>query len=158
METTTTNPDERLALPEPHSLGRWFSVNETADRFDISPKTVRKLIARGVLRAVQFGSVYRISERDLDEYVQRGGLAMSPPPSSNSLSYSTRSRLNSSSTLGRAGFVKRSSPAGPDAGPECGATSKRLRRHTLVCEASDERRRAPPRPPADRGAVSLSTP
>jgi len=59
---TKTNPS-----PEPGE--RFLSVAEVAVRLDVSPKTVRRMIDRGDLRAHRIGRLVRVGERSLADYL-----------------------------------------------------------------------------------------
>jgi len=50
-------------------LPRFFSVTETAASLKVSPKTVRRWIARGDLVTYRFGRQIRITEADLNAFV-----------------------------------------------------------------------------------------
>lgn len=56
----------RRALP---SAGRLRSLSEVADYLDVSIRTVRRLIARGELRAHRVGRSLRIQDAELAAYV-----------------------------------------------------------------------------------------
>ena len=52
-------------MPRPNSrVPRAFSMDELADRWDVSTKTISRWIAAGKLRAHRIGRVVRISEED----------------------------------------------------------------------------------------------
>lgn len=40
--------------------GSWFTVEQVAEKLQLSAKTIRRLIARGELRAVRFGRSVRL--------------------------------------------------------------------------------------------------
>lgn len=48
--------------------GAFYTVGQIAERWQCSPKTVRRLIARGALMAHRIGSGIRISDNDLKTY------------------------------------------------------------------------------------------
>lgn len=45
-----------------------FSPQMLAERWGVTDKTVRNLIARGELRGFRFGKVYRVSREAVEEY------------------------------------------------------------------------------------------
>lgn len=49
---------------------RWHSTEAVADLFDLSPRHVRRMIAIGELRAVQFGRVYRVSDEAIRDFAE----------------------------------------------------------------------------------------
>jgi excisionase family DNA binding protein len=53
-------------------LPRLHTIAETAESLLVCTKTVRRLIARGELRAHRVGTLYRISEGDIRAYLARG--------------------------------------------------------------------------------------
>lgn len=54
------------------SMGRLRSLSDTADQLGVSPRTVRRLIADGVLPCHRVRGRLRISEGDLGEYLMQG--------------------------------------------------------------------------------------
>ncbi len=48
-----------------------LSIQETADRLSVSQKTVYRLINWGKLRKVKIGGATRISEDELNEYMEQ---------------------------------------------------------------------------------------
>jgi excisionase family DNA binding protein len=55
---------------------RLYSISTVADRLDVSPDTVRRLLARGDLTPIRIGSAVRIAAAELESFVerrQRGG-------------------------------------------------------------------------------------
>lgn len=66
----------RVVSPAPGQCGRdgasnsknvpkFFTVEQVAERLDVSPRTVRRRIAAGILRVHRFGRLVRVSETDL---------------------------------------------------------------------------------------------
>jgi len=55
----------------PQHLPRVFTVKKTADELDVSPKTVRRLIASGELPVTRVGRSIRIMEADLLDLLMR---------------------------------------------------------------------------------------
>jgi excisionase family DNA binding protein len=55
--------------PSPEPGERFLSVAEVAVRLDVSPKTVRRMIDRGALRAHRIGRLVRVGERSLADYL-----------------------------------------------------------------------------------------
>ena len=47
-----------------------YTVEETAQRLKVSPKTVYRALEKGELRASRIGRAWRISETDLSEFVE----------------------------------------------------------------------------------------
>lgn len=62
-EDTTTMPHRTPT--EGHALA-FLTVDAAADTLGVSPKTVRRLIHRGELRARRLGRVYRIPAAELE--------------------------------------------------------------------------------------------
>jgi excisionase family DNA binding protein len=48
---------------------RFFTVAAVAEMLCVSPKTVRRRIADGELRAVRFGKMLRVGERSYTTYI-----------------------------------------------------------------------------------------
>ena len=46
-----------------------FTTGEVAERLNLSEKTIRNLIDSGELKAFKFGRVYRISEEQLNNFI-----------------------------------------------------------------------------------------
>jgi len=46
-----------------------LKVKEVADKFQVEPKFVRRLIQEGRLAAVKMGRVYRIKETELKKFI-----------------------------------------------------------------------------------------
>ena len=57
------------ANPSPEPGERFLKVAEVAVRLDVSPKTVRRMIDRGDLRAHRIGRLVRVGERSLANYL-----------------------------------------------------------------------------------------
>jgi excisionase family DNA binding protein len=51
---------------------KYYTVATTAEIFACSPKTIRRMIHEGRLRAVQLGGDYRISAEALAEFIEEG--------------------------------------------------------------------------------------
>ena len=47
-----------------------ITVNEVAEKLNISSRMVRKLIMEGKLPALKFGNTYRIVPEDLEKFIQ----------------------------------------------------------------------------------------
>ena len=65
-------PGVRHVLPTSPSstdLGRLLTINEVAVALGVSPKTVRRLMRRG-LPSVRFGRLVRFEQRDLLRWVE----------------------------------------------------------------------------------------
>jgi excisionase family DNA binding protein len=56
---------------EPQPPTQLFSIGTVAERLEVSPDTVRRLIARGDLAVVRFGGIVRVSAEDLESFVAR---------------------------------------------------------------------------------------
>ncbi len=52
---------------------RWLKVAEVAQVLRVSKMTVYRLIASGELRSARVGRSYRLTEDDVNAYLQRGG-------------------------------------------------------------------------------------
>jgi len=50
---------------------KFYTIEEVADILRVNPATVRKLIDTGELKATRVGRQYRISQEQLDDYIQR---------------------------------------------------------------------------------------
>ena len=53
------------------SSDKWLTCKEVAARWRLSQNTVNRMIRRGELQAVRFGTVWRISERAVEAYERR---------------------------------------------------------------------------------------
>jgi excisionase family DNA binding protein len=53
---------------------KWYSVEQVADMLRLHPKTLRRYITEGKLRASKLGKQYRISGHDLSVYVEGRGI------------------------------------------------------------------------------------
>ncbi len=51
---------------------KFYTVEEVAKLLRVSIPTVRQLIENGELKATRVGRQYRISEDDLNEFINRG--------------------------------------------------------------------------------------
>jgi excisionase family DNA binding protein len=54
---------------------KWYSVEQVADMLRLHPKTLRRYITEGKLRAGKLGKQYRISGHDLSVFVEGRGMA-----------------------------------------------------------------------------------
>lgn len=59
-----------MPLPT-HPQRKLLSTAVVAEQLDMSERHVRRMIAAGELRAVQFGRVYRVPDESLDELIAR---------------------------------------------------------------------------------------
>ncbi len=50
---------------------KFYTIEEVAKILRVNERTVRKLIDRGELKTTRVGRQYRISQEQLDEYLQR---------------------------------------------------------------------------------------
>jgi len=50
---------------------KYYSPEEIAEHFSLKPGTVRLWIRQGKLKAVKLGSLWRVSEEALQEFVQQ---------------------------------------------------------------------------------------
>jgi len=57
--------------PKPSTLTDFLTITETAERLKVSPKTVRRWIARGDLKIHRFGRQIRVSEGDFKAFTAR---------------------------------------------------------------------------------------
>jgi excisionase family DNA binding protein len=48
---------------------KWYTVKEIAKLLKLNDETVRRAIQRGNLRSAKFGKVYRVSQIDLEAYI-----------------------------------------------------------------------------------------
>ena len=48
-----------------------LTTGEVAERLNLSEKTIRNLIDSGQLKAFKFGRVYRISEEELNNFINQ---------------------------------------------------------------------------------------
>lgn len=48
-----------------------LTVEEVAANLKISPKIIRKWLRDGIMPGVKLGRVWRIDEKDLEEFIQR---------------------------------------------------------------------------------------
>jgi excisionase family DNA binding protein len=61
----------RSNSPHPqHNHSQLLNVPAVARRLDVSQKTIRRLVARGELRAHRIGRLLRISEEELDRFLE----------------------------------------------------------------------------------------
>ena len=58
-------------MSEPASGPRLLSVASVADRLEVSTKTVRRWIETSALRVHRFGGCVRISEADLEDFIDQ---------------------------------------------------------------------------------------
>lgn len=49
---------------------KYYSTKEVADRFGVSSNTIRTLCDNGDIGFVKIGTQYRISEKELNKYIQ----------------------------------------------------------------------------------------
>jgi len=48
----------------------FYSLKEVAEILNLAEITVRRMVKRGIIRAHTFGRVYRISRKDLNEFIK----------------------------------------------------------------------------------------
>lgn len=48
---------------------KYYTVKEVADMLRVDPRTIRKAIDTGKLKASMVGREYRIAEKDLEKYL-----------------------------------------------------------------------------------------
>jgi len=51
---------------------KYFSPEEMGEQFNIKPATIRKWIRESKLKAVKLGGLWRISEEELQRFVEAG--------------------------------------------------------------------------------------
>jgi excisionase family DNA binding protein len=51
--------------------GNLRSIDELAERWDVSPRTVRRQIKSGALRAHRIGRLVRISDADAEDFLEQ---------------------------------------------------------------------------------------
>jgi excisionase family DNA binding protein len=59
----------RLPKPVSPALPEFHTVDEVADRLQLSPRHIRRLIDRGVIPIHRFGRAVRIADDDLRRYL-----------------------------------------------------------------------------------------
>ena len=52
------------------AIPKFYTIKEVAEMMKLHENLVRKLIYSQQLRAVLFGTAYRISEEDIDKYIK----------------------------------------------------------------------------------------
>lgn len=52
--------------------GKYYSPREIANRYNVTPQAIIKWIKQGKLKAVKVGSVWRIPESALQEFLEEG--------------------------------------------------------------------------------------
>lgn len=60
------------------SLPRYLSVKTVADRLDLSPRTVQRLISNGTLQAVKIGGAVRVSDDELQRLLAASRIVCDP--------------------------------------------------------------------------------
>ncbi len=55
-------------MSKDHLLESYAGVNEVADRLNIHPESVRRLIRQGKLPAIKFGNKWLIEKATLDQF------------------------------------------------------------------------------------------
>ncbi len=58
---------------------RWLRVATVAEQFGRDPKSVRRLIKKGLIEGVRFGRQWRIDHESLDEFVRTYSVRFSGP-------------------------------------------------------------------------------
>jgi excisionase family DNA binding protein len=61
--------------PKSPSIPRYHALKTVADRLDLSPRSVQRLIGKGVLPAIKVGGVVRVSDDDLLALIARSRLS-----------------------------------------------------------------------------------
>lgn len=51
---------------------KYYSPEEVAARFNLKPPAIRKWIREGKLKAIKFGRLWRISEEELQRFIEAG--------------------------------------------------------------------------------------
>lgn len=51
--------------------GKFYSVKEVAEMFDVSANTIRNLCDSGELGSIRIGAQYRISEEEIKKYINQ---------------------------------------------------------------------------------------
>jgi excisionase family DNA binding protein len=62
-------------VPAQHEF---LTVGDVAERLRVHPQTVRAWIARGDLRAIKIGRTVRITQRDLQQMLDRARIPLQP--------------------------------------------------------------------------------
>jgi excisionase family DNA binding protein len=55
---------------------KWYSVEQVSEMLDFHPRTLRRYITEGKLRANKVGKEYRISGHDLSVFIEGAGLLL----------------------------------------------------------------------------------
>ena len=69
---TTENDLTTKRIPSGDRSG-YMTLREVAEFLRVCVRTVRREIDRGLLRAVRIGRALRVSKRDLEDYLEKGG-------------------------------------------------------------------------------------
>jgi excisionase family DNA binding protein len=62
---------DRPSTRRNRSAGNLRSIDELAERWDVSPRTVRRQIKSGALRAHRIGRLVRISDADAEDFLEQ---------------------------------------------------------------------------------------
>jgi excisionase family DNA binding protein len=54
-------------------IGQVFTPEQVAEKLSVSPKTVKDWLRSGKLRGVKVGRLWRVRERDLEAFLEKGG-------------------------------------------------------------------------------------
>jgi len=52
-------------------MNKVYTVNQVAEMLQLNPVTILRYIAQGRLSALKFGGVYRITDKALEEFMER---------------------------------------------------------------------------------------
>lgn len=50
---------------------KYYTADEVGEKLNVTPKTIRDWIKSGKLHAFRFGNVYRISEKDINDFIEK---------------------------------------------------------------------------------------
>jgi excisionase family DNA binding protein len=59
----------------------WFSTAEAAAYLEVSERTMRSWIAKGLIRRYKMGKFNRFHKRDLDAFIEEAAVEAANPPS-----------------------------------------------------------------------------
>jgi excisionase family DNA binding protein len=69
----TLKPASHMRVPNTRSqpVGDLHTIDELAERWEVSTRTVQRLIKSGALRIHRIGRLVRISEADIEEFLAK---------------------------------------------------------------------------------------
>lgn len=54
------------------AIGNLYKLQEVADILRVTRQTIYNYVTAGKLRATKYGKEYRVTEKDLQEFIQKG--------------------------------------------------------------------------------------